>query len=369
MRKPYYKTSHRCWYVKSEDHLREIRLDPDEDKAYETWREMLDAGSPESATASVAAVVEAYLEHALGQVQRGELQKTTLDNYGHFLAKFCTACKGLTIRELRPFHVTRWLDAQTDWGTSSRRGAVRWQTERGPAMPTQCPHCDGVVGFVPQLVGMRVRCPHCDSHFIMREDRRQVIVPPVVRALPTIRAESRIINVPRKKAAAAIYSSALIASLIFAVLGWASDPPVDLLQYIGLTGICLCIDTWICSLFRGPSVWRTLTLTVCVAINVAGIAVCGYFDTEEIVRDKDNFRVVETCRRFRPEIIYRKVIVYDDNGYWVGTLQGPTSPESGAQHGHWEAVFASDAIKSSGTWYWYGQEVTEGEWQRRIRGD
>lgn len=28
------------------------------------------------------------------------------------------------MRDLRPFHVTRWLDAQGRWGTSSRRGAI-----------------------------------------------------------------------------------------------------------------------------------------------------------------------------------------------------------------------------------------------------
>lgn len=124
MRKPYFKRSHQCWYVKAEDGRREIRLDPDETKAYGIWHEILEAGQPESPTAPVASVVESFLQYAAGQVARGELKQVTLDGYGFFLGKFCAATKGLRLRELRPFHVTRWLDKATDWGTSSRRAAI-----------------------------------------------------------------------------------------------------------------------------------------------------------------------------------------------------------------------------------------------------
>jgi len=124
MRKPYFKRSHQCWYVKISGTSREVRLDPDEEAAYRIWREIVEASSPESSVAPVAAVVEAFLAHAAGQVARGELKQTTLDSYGHFLARFCNAHKGLQIRSLRPYHVTRWLDSQVGWGSSSRRGAI-----------------------------------------------------------------------------------------------------------------------------------------------------------------------------------------------------------------------------------------------------
>lgn len=40
MRKPFYRKSHSCWYLKSKTG-KFIRLDPDEDKAFEIWRRML----------------------------------------------------------------------------------------------------------------------------------------------------------------------------------------------------------------------------------------------------------------------------------------------------------------------------------------
>lgn len=49
-------------------------------------------------------------------------------------------------------------------------------------MSTQCPHCNGVVGFAQELVGVRVSCPHCDNTFIMRED---CTPPPVIQNAAT----------------------------------------------------------------------------------------------------------------------------------------------------------------------------------------
>jgi hypothetical protein len=43
MRKPYFKKSHACWYVTDSDTRQEVRLDPDEEKAFDLWRCMLDS--------------------------------------------------------------------------------------------------------------------------------------------------------------------------------------------------------------------------------------------------------------------------------------------------------------------------------------
>ena len=43
MRKPFYKKSHCCWYVKIDG--REVRLDPNEETSHEIWMQMRAAAS------------------------------------------------------------------------------------------------------------------------------------------------------------------------------------------------------------------------------------------------------------------------------------------------------------------------------------
>jgi hypothetical protein len=210
-------------------------------------------------------------------------------------------------------------------------------------------------------------CPFCENHFIMQEVGQQLVTAPRTQLAPIIRTHVRVIDVRRSKTAALVYTSVVLVGVIFIVLGWASQPPVDLLQYVGLIGISGCAVISIASVPHNK-VLRSAAVCLCVAAAAGTIGTWAYCDKRELIRDKGNIRVIETSRRFWNEILYRKVVVYDDNGNWVGNLEGPTSPESGAPHGHWRAVFASSAFQPMDSWYWYGQEVTEGEWQRRVRG-
>lgn len=118
MRKPFYWKSRRCWYVKGEDR-KNIRLDPDEKKAAKLWAEIADADRPESPTAPVDSIVEAYLNHALKTVA-----ETTYDGYSFYLVRFCKLYGTDRVRELKPLHVTRWLDANPGWGVSGQRAAI-----------------------------------------------------------------------------------------------------------------------------------------------------------------------------------------------------------------------------------------------------
>lgn len=45
-----------------------------------------------------------------------------------------------------------------------------------------------------------------------------------------------------------------------------------------------------------------------------------------------------------------------------GSAEGDFS-ESGKQHGQW--TYVDDDWKVTHTWYWYGEEITEGEWYLR----
>ena len=61
----------------------------------------------------------------------------TFDWYRDYLQGFCEHCGRMLVPDLKPFHVTRWLDLHPEW-KSSRRGAViavkrafNWATDEG----------------------------------------------------------------------------------------------------------------------------------------------------------------------------------------------------------------------------------------------
>lgn len=117
MRRPFWWKQRACWYVKSAG--RNIRLDPDQDKAKKLFGEMVAAERPESPLAPFAAIADAFLAHAKANVAL----KTYL-GYSKFIVSFCRLYKDTRARELKPFHVTRWLEKQVTWNSETKRGAI-----------------------------------------------------------------------------------------------------------------------------------------------------------------------------------------------------------------------------------------------------
>ena len=60
----------------------------------------------------------------------------------------------------------------------------------------------------------------------------------------------------------------------------------------------------------------------------------------------------------------------DSDGHWTMSGEGPMSA-SGKPHGEWEnqdlraGWWDLPGRGESKTWYWYGEEITEGEWHLR----
>jgi integrase len=79
-------------------------------------------------TAGQDAAVLPLLDRFLTFVQRHQkpetyrLRKWHLQSFGTYLKG--EALEAVAVRELRPFHVSRWLDANPQWNGSSRRGAI-----------------------------------------------------------------------------------------------------------------------------------------------------------------------------------------------------------------------------------------------------
>jgi integrase len=117
MKRPWYWKARKGWYVSRGGS--QVRLGETEDEALRAWGEILIADSVGTPTAIVAGVAELYLQHA-----KRNVEPSTYDGYARYLADFCGAHGNDQVRNLKPFHLTAWLDKHKGWGDASRRLAI-----------------------------------------------------------------------------------------------------------------------------------------------------------------------------------------------------------------------------------------------------
>jgi integrase len=140
MRKPFYRKSRSCWFVK-DDLGKFIRLDPDEKKAFRIWQRMVDLSDFKHHDATVEAIFEGYLDSI-----QPELTKLRFESQVYFLEAF-SLWYGATkkARAVTKADVLRWVRAertirgklgqwsiarQRDAGTAVKR-ALSWAIRRG----------------------------------------------------------------------------------------------------------------------------------------------------------------------------------------------------------------------------------------------
>ena len=98
----------------------------------------VEGGLPAAAELSVARLCDLFLDHA--QVH---CQPKTYKLYRHFLQSFCDRHATLLAAAVKPFHVTKWLDAHPTWKSgrwhaiSALKRAFSWAADEGvlPASP------------------------------------------------------------------------------------------------------------------------------------------------------------------------------------------------------------------------------------------
>ncbi|MFO0849857.1 MAG: site-specific integrase [Gemmataceae bacterium] len=134
--KPWYRASKSAWYV--EHHFKQVRLGdhpegaPPPRKTKAGWNPpppILDAfyklmatGAktlPKPAQVLAAVVCDLFLDHS-----QKHHSPDTFKNYRHFLRSFCQRCGRTPAAELKPFQVTRWLDAHPKWKGARRHAVV-----------------------------------------------------------------------------------------------------------------------------------------------------------------------------------------------------------------------------------------------------
>lgn len=74
---------------------------------------------PKPAQVLAAVVCDLFLDHS-----QTHHSPDTFTNYRHFLRSFCQRCGRTPAAELKPFHVTRWLDAHPKWKGARRHAIV-----------------------------------------------------------------------------------------------------------------------------------------------------------------------------------------------------------------------------------------------------
>jgi len=102
--KPFWKSSHQCFYVKVNG--KQTRLDPDEKRAHEIWHE-LKAGTRElGPDAKLIEVISEFLAYA-----KKYNAESTWDWYRRHLKSFHTYIGPVKVQQLKPLHVERWVEA------------------------------------------------------------------------------------------------------------------------------------------------------------------------------------------------------------------------------------------------------------------
>ncbi len=235
-------------------------------------------------------------------------------------------------------------------------------------MNISCPACGHEVEIADHYAdfqnGLNLRCPECG---------KQIPDDAVPRRVKAVEAETKCERpAPADPLASQsqtmcefdwqrFWSDAKVAArvvcVVTCVVVWlstyrAAPSPWVLVNYAAIVVGTFFGLWWILgrtrSLSRKP--WRLVIPLVGVALAVGA---AGYFDQyENRINLESGIRIVQTCSRWGDAPVYE---------YWFfaegGYGHGPVTP-SGKPHGKWKLL-------SVDQWYWYGEQVTEGEWHER----
>jgi integrase len=119
--KPFFRKAKQAWYLQLGK--RQISLGADRDQAFKRYQEILLHEGGQITAPGVALSVAQVCDLFLDWCQRHN-EPSTYDHYRFFLQDFCGRDGGLNSLDLKPFHITRWLDRHTGWGNGGRRSAI-----------------------------------------------------------------------------------------------------------------------------------------------------------------------------------------------------------------------------------------------------
>ncbi len=122
-RKPWFRKSRDTYYVTLNGQQINLKTN-DKQQANELWHQLMAAGGVEAIQEKTSPTVRELLAEFLEWKQKNSKPKT-YDWYQRYLKLFVSSLpQSLTIEELKPFHVTKWIDGKSAWKPASVRGAI-----------------------------------------------------------------------------------------------------------------------------------------------------------------------------------------------------------------------------------------------------
>ena len=122
MRKPFYRKSHSCWYIKDEAG-KFIRLDPEEKVAFELWRQMLEGRFSSGPLVTLRTLAGEFLRANMRKRDQPRF-KTTVKYLQQFLAKYGSQAASTLTEE----DMYEWLLEEKDrvqqWAASTQLDAL-----------------------------------------------------------------------------------------------------------------------------------------------------------------------------------------------------------------------------------------------------
>jgi site-specific recombinase XerD len=120
--KPFWKESHKCWYVQLRG--KQHRLDPDREEAWKLYHQLMAGEMPVGSDRRVIVLIDQFLRWS--QTNHAPDTFRFYRIYNQSFGKFIPA--RLKLQDLKPYHLTRWVDAEWPPGSASpntRHGAIR----------------------------------------------------------------------------------------------------------------------------------------------------------------------------------------------------------------------------------------------------
>jgi integrase/recombinase XerD len=141
-RKPWFRSDRDAWFVQHNG--KQVQLAKGKDNKAEAQsayhRLMLTSGEelPQADALPVATLCDLFLDFSQQHHSAG-----AYDSYKRFLQSFCDAYGTLSADDIKPFHVTRWIDNHKTWNGAKRHAVITtkrafsWAEQQGliPASP------------------------------------------------------------------------------------------------------------------------------------------------------------------------------------------------------------------------------------------
>lgn len=259
-------------------------------------------------------------------------------------------------------------------------------------IPVQCQTCQKKFKANDAASGKILACPNChamihvpDVNWVNEIEFKEPHAPPAVELLPVVEEVSAI--PPRAPKPRQPFDYQKWQGRIKVVTFWLSilmffvtmrEPGFATISHYTALGLLTGIGaSWFATKWIPMHRRATIIVAVAVALFLWGRS-DYYIKRWEKFNDGEPTKYSDYYRRFSNTLFYRDIWIELENG--SHHIEGSFS-ESRKPHGHWHESVADD--KANGykyfdykeqaipgwfykdTWYWYGEEITEGEWHLR----